>query len=92
MADNGMRKDATTDDYRSAIFGEGPYGSLEYEWSDKPHRLVYDLCNEVDSLKAELKEAREIMERVNRERMFEHGHRLPCMKVLRAFLMEKSNG
>lgn len=46
-----MRKDSTTQDYRIAISGEGEFGSLGYDWADKPHRLVYDLCGEVDALK-----------------------------------------
>ena len=51
-----MRDGATTDDYRNATGGEGEdeFMSLGYEWSDKPHRLVYDLCGEVDYLKSEL--------------------------------------
>jgi hypothetical protein len=44
----GMREGSTTDDYRNAVSGEGEPFSLGYEWSDKPHRLVYDLCGEVD--------------------------------------------
>ena len=48
----GMRTGSTTDDYRNAVSGEGEYGSLGYEWSDKPHRLVYDLCSEVESAAA----------------------------------------
>lgn len=31
-------------DYRGAVNGDGP---LAGQWADKPHRLVYDLCNEV---------------------------------------------
>lgn len=31
-------------DYRNAPSGDGP---LAGEWKDKPHRLIYDLCNEV---------------------------------------------
>ena len=38
-------------DYRMAPSGEGP---LAAEWKDKPHRLIYDLCSEVDRLEAEL--------------------------------------
>jgi hypothetical protein len=49
-----MREGATTEDYRKALDGEGDLGSLGYEWSDKPHRLVYDLCGEVDALNAEI--------------------------------------
>jgi hypothetical protein len=39
----------TTEDYRKAIGadGEGPMGSPAYDWADKPHRLVYDLCTVV---------------------------------------------
>lgn len=40
-----------TSDYRLAPSGEGP---LAYVWDDKPHRLVYDLCGEVDALRAEI--------------------------------------
>lgn len=47
-----MRQGSTTDDYRNACSGKGEFGSLAYEWSDKPHRLVYDLCGEVDALRA----------------------------------------
>lgn len=34
---------------RLAIAGEGPRG---FEWSDKKHRLVYDLCREIERLAA----------------------------------------
>jgi len=36
-----------TQDYRDALGGEGPQAG---QWADKPHRLVYDLCNEVERL------------------------------------------
>jgi hypothetical protein len=36
-----------TNDYRNAPSNEGPQAA---QWADKPHRLVYDLCNEVDNL------------------------------------------
>lgn len=51
-----MREDSTTDDYRDALSGEGGFGSLGYEWSDKPHRLVYDLCGEIDLLRTRIAE------------------------------------
>jgi len=51
-----MRDGSTTDDYRIALSGEGEFGSLGYEWVDKPHRLVYDLCGEIDHLRALLNE------------------------------------
>lgn len=36
-----------TQDYRIAPGGEGPQAAT---WKDKPHRLVYDLCGEVERL------------------------------------------
>jgi hypothetical protein len=33
-----MRDDATTQNYREAMSGKVGWGSLGYEWSDKPHR------------------------------------------------------
>ena len=38
-----------TYDCRTAIGGNGP---LAYTWQDKPHRLVYDLCREIESIAA----------------------------------------
>ena len=35
---------------RLAIGGEGPRA---YDWSDKPHRIVYDLCREIEKNAAE---------------------------------------
>ncbi len=37
----------TTWDYRVAPANEGP---LAYDWSDKPHRLVYDLCDMLERI------------------------------------------
>lgn len=34
-----------TDDYRRAPGGEGPHADT---WKDKPHRLIYDLCAEIE--------------------------------------------
>jgi hypothetical protein len=52
-----MQKDAQlknlptpfTSEMRRAIAGEGPRA---YDWSDKPHRLVYDLCAELERIAA----------------------------------------
>jgi hypothetical protein len=44
-----------------------------------------DAERELAALKENLNEATQIMDRINRE-MFEHAHRLPCMKALRVFL------
>lgn len=38
-----------TDDYRTAPGGNGPKA---FTWKDKPHRLVYDLCEEVERVRA----------------------------------------
>jgi hypothetical protein len=37
----------TIGDYRNAPSGMGP---LANQWRDKPHRLIYDLCSEVERL------------------------------------------
>lgn len=57
---------STTDDYRSSAGGPlnatpvgSPLHSLEHQWQDKPHRLVYDLAGEVDRLRTELAAVRE---------------------------------
>lgn len=46
-----------TQEYRDAVDYEGEpcIFTLAYDWRDKPHRLVYDLCNEVDWLNAQVK-------------------------------------
>ena len=41
-----------TYDCRAAIGGNGP---LAYTWQDKPHRLVYDLCREIERLEGALR-------------------------------------
>jgi hypothetical protein len=43
-----LRPGTDTRDYRLAPSGVGP---LAAEWADKPHRLVYDLCGEVERLR-----------------------------------------
>lgn len=45
------RCDLNTADYRLAPGGEGP---LAATWRDKPHRLIYDLCAEIERLRLEL--------------------------------------
>lgn len=35
---------------RKAVGGEGPRAG---DWADKPHRLVYDLCREIERLNSE---------------------------------------
>ena len=41
-----------THEYREAVSGKPDASELSREWHDKPHRLVYDLCNEIDRLRA----------------------------------------
>ena len=43
---------------RLAIGGEGPRA---YDWSDKPHRIVYDLCREIEKNTAERDRLREAL-------------------------------
>ena len=42
------RPELSLQDYHLAIAGEGP---LALDWEDKPHRLVYDLCREIQALR-----------------------------------------
>lgn len=37
-----------TEKYRTEIFDENT--ELGAEWADKPHRIVYDLCDEIERL------------------------------------------
>lgn len=49
-------EDVTLDDYWIAPSGLGP---LAYEWSDKPHRLLYQLINHIEDMETMLDVARE---------------------------------
>ena len=49
-----------TNDYRDAISGTSDNETLNYDWTDKPHRLVYDLCREVERLQLSLIEQEQI--------------------------------
>lgn len=46
----------TTEDFRHAVGNEGP---LAGQWADKPHRLVYDLCSEIEATERKLKLVKE---------------------------------
>jgi hypothetical protein len=35
--------------FRQAVNGDGPRA---YDWSDKPHRLIYDLCSYIEAAEA----------------------------------------
>ena len=41
---------------RKAVAGEGPRA---YDWSDKPHRLVYDLCRHIEYMEREMANERD---------------------------------
>jgi hypothetical protein len=43
----GLMVNELTEPYRLAVEGIGP---LAYDWEDKPHRLVFDLCAELEYL------------------------------------------
>lgn len=51
-ADAGLPHTPTqfTYTYRRAMNGKGP---LAFQWKDKPHRLIFDLCREIERLAAE---------------------------------------
>lgn len=51
----------STQDYRKAVANEGPHA---LNWSDKPHRLIYDLCSEVEQLREALKPFRVLKKRI----------------------------
>jgi len=49
-----------TYELRQAVSGEGPRA---YDWQDKPHRLLYDACREVERLRAEIARKDEALQR-----------------------------
>lgn len=55
---------ASITELRDAPSGKGPYAS---EWKDKPHRLLYDACNEIARLQLELLIAETKIEELNAE-------------------------
>ena len=47
----------TTDDYHQSVYGGGKSNNiftLEYQWKDKPHRHVGDLCEWIKELQKEI--------------------------------------
>ena len=50
----------TTKDYSSSLSvdpnEEQPFFSLAYQWQDKPHRHVFDLCDWINQLQDEIKQ------------------------------------
>jgi hypothetical protein len=51
---------------RNAVAGIGPRA---YDWSDKPHRLVYDLCREIEAVAVVTDE---MVEQACRAYLYEH--------------------
>ena len=49
---------------RKGVSGEGPRA---YDWSDKPHRLVFDACHEIERTRTLLREAADALERARDE-------------------------
>ncbi len=49
-----MSRIADVSVYRLAMSGEG---ELDATWKDKPHRLVFDLCNEIERLQERAKQS-----------------------------------
>jgi hypothetical protein len=70
LADHGVDKpptDLDTDEYRAAVthaacpgcrgaFSDSDHTQPMRDWHDKPHRLIYNLCDEVDRLRAVIKQ------------------------------------
>ena len=50
-----------THDLRIAVSGEGPRA---YDWQDKPHRLLYDACAEIETQAREIERLREALQSV----------------------------
>lgn len=42
---------ANSRDYRDAPNGDGPHATA---WKDKPHRLLWDVCDDLDRLQSQL--------------------------------------
>jgi len=53
-----MSPDSTLGDYWAAPSGAG---NQAYQWSDKPHRLLYDLIGEVLHLRADIELLRSVL-------------------------------
>lgn len=69
-----------TTDYREAISGFSDNETLNFDWEDKPHRLVYDLCSEVERLQKQLLLAESVVDKlkpysVNQRQMVNSYHK-----------------
>ena len=54
----------TTEDYMSSVSVDPDehtaFFSLEYQWQDKPHRHIFDLCDWINQLQDEIKQLKSI--------------------------------
>ena len=58
--DEELRKVAK--EYRRALYdpeNENKFGSLAYQWKDKPHRSIYDLCKMLEKAANKIQRQRE---------------------------------
>jgi hypothetical protein len=92
-----------TIEYRKTVGGFG--GKHEYDWSDKPHRLVHDLCGKIEeddvTIRALLAENERLLARAEDWRQAvsdafgqgsqEHGIARDIMAIIRKALQETDN-
>lgn len=93
-----------TFEMRLAMSGAGPRA---YDWSDKPHRLIYDLCDEIERVRAlstppaavveALENLIEIIDNHVDHTAFDDGHNATCslcdaLKTARAALEAMKGG
>lgn len=68
----------TTSDYRSSVLiapdEHTALLSLEYQWQDKKHRHVHDLCDWIDKLQDENNELRELVNLITKQEMSDSGN------------------
>lgn len=81
----------TTEDYRNAVNGTGPEAG---QWADKPHRLVYDLCDEVERLRAANKRMLMALrcQQTYQDACDEVIHCVECIRILTAAGWSKDSG
>ena len=58
--------EVTTQDYRDSISAPdtNQMFTLAYQWQDKPHRHVFDLCDEIDRPEPQLSTARAALKEI----------------------------
>ena len=74
----GLSLPQTVETYilRSGVSGKGPKA---YDWSDKPHRLVYDACRLADFQNAEIERLKSENEALLEElEKYRHGYQGSC--------------